>query len=1437
MASYVNNNNLPLIPNQNTPRSLRKLVGQDVVAKYTFNGTERVYNAAESTLFGQVIIGRKKFGCEPGFTAKKEWTDRDHAKLCDPTHKFHQEASEYLRKNGYQQVDFANRDSEIYKEVVEYLTDNLLKFKKEHYWKLHYAEPILGHVMIDSAQQNDPFHRLGTYGTRRDKNIGALLETLANDIFNILKCESQKVSLRLSRYQDGYPMFLIDSTQVTGPDGEAFIDLAKANAILEAPKFQGRIEGNLVPDPKNKERKVPLDEEKLGSALLKALLLGDRDKVGKRGGNLGYVVVDKVGKAILKNIDPGKSFESGACWRADRMDAKDDIHTDCSYYPEIGPQDYLTGGYINFTIFNDTTLADRMQGMKDIHANWAAVKERFQEYIQFLKSNENTLDPNRPANEPSMYQVVEQQLARLEKRYEMFLRILEKRIDLSKSELNWLDCLEKLTSPTTKRAPVKGREIDLKYLRFVDPLRKRTEWTIEKEGNATYYTFEAKDHSQFNEVIDTLFKFMLFVDGKCNPFFTFTYTTTVSERGIKCKVRFHDKNIEKFTHEKIVAYKNRKSPIVLSPDRALQFLSNFIQFIGTPQNAYFNAQLVEKTKTFLTYAQLPIGSVAGTVHPAFAALALAGGIASIVRSCSGQQALPFSQEVLFEAINTCLLPLADNIKQVCEQNKALTEAQTSTLLGAMQLSQDRLAGLLNTHRKETKEGFEDQAFNGFVSRAQGRVGEYRAKARGGRSAKFLQLSEDALTDAKGFAMHGFNGPAPTYALAEARKNAIYCTGNIHHSLHGTTKLPAELNLLDLVCYTLTHHVQQPGINRDGVKQLAETALGCVQEQLALFGKVNGCLENLQKSHQALMKELQRNIEVTEEKRQATNSRAVQSWMAENEKRVLEEVVGRKMFGWNILVHSPLNLCPYEDEMRKTITFREVCNLPIATLNFIHNEIHQWNILAQEANQKIVAASSLVGLLQLETIEKTKKIRGYIRPQLVRRIWWDNVRYHSDLSVTAPSYFPLHHGLINIHTDPTSSNSPQVDCAVTYNERDNTFITKFASTSRLQEKDVRGIPKVGNEEGSKRLEVIKERLLRIKNLAEYGERNIKKYSETPGIDLTHPELCLSLDGSTIPLVLPWKFMHKMRHSLCPEFEKLALSGKQVELKYSFEKNEKDQSYQFYLHAVYEGLPYCSKCACEFDSVTVESYADQLSHHAPNLNEFLLCAMFFTGTSDVGFPGRGTYVNPENRIIAPQSIQFPGLEFLLQIVPDKCFSYDHKQFSTEEFAHSFLKYTYKPNYNYGNLDKFLKNTEIRFHDNYLVVKAKIQDQIARLEESAVYVEYKKRYDQFMAMAKLVSDLDESKIERLLQDVAQIIPPGKMGCLEQAPLYKAPVEGWQDRILGQFTPSVAKTNLEKYKEQLGAMVLQFSNPLDDDLFLKGLAIVNGPFDPEYNLEKATY
>lgn len=487
-----------------------------------------------------IYKGRKRFGVEPGFEGTKAWTSADDRKLNElPEHHFYKQGDQYLKHRLLFDEDFQKADREflatypeasererldhlkrvpdLREKVISHLMHINRKFYKRHYLKLDYNEPDPdGKVRIDYEKAHGrtalskSIHRSSTAGTPREKNLGAVMEALSNDIFTVLGFGGQKLRLIPGKYQDGTDKLVLDGTHVEGEKGEAF-------STLHGQIKYGRIENNQL---RGEDGKLyPIDTRQLGQSKIKALLMADRDKVGSEGDNIGYVVEN--GVAIIKNIDPGKSQErppsfsqdmrpvtpqdAGAAARlryffqkiffdiafffagkTDRMTQKN-IHTDFSFDFATGTiKNVFLGKYPNFTIFDDTKLSEKMEGMRVIISRWDEVMKVFDEYIEeFTKPD----SPNLNFKE-ELYLAKK----RLQERKVYLEEVFAERLKLNDRELDFLQNIETLPSKTFSTVGKKG-ELKLKHL-GIDPAGRKEFHMVKATDGGHVLTFTGKDKKE-----------------------------------------------------------------------------------------------------------------------------------------------------------------------------------------------------------------------------------------------------------------------------------------------------------------------------------------------------------------------------------------------------------------------------------------------------------------------------------------------------------------------------------------------------------------------------------------------------------------------------------------------------------------------------------------------------------------------------------------------------------------------------------------------------------------------------------------------------------------------------------------------------------------------------------------------------------------------------
>lgn len=487
-----------------------------------------------------IYVQNKRWGVEAGFEATLTIDRQDLEERLKTDEKLQGFRNEYVARDpdapSPEDPEAFHAYCEEHKEdLIELLRNNKevikefqkeLKYKKTHFVKLDYSEPdeegkvaipleraikfsktleksgfggiakIIKKIFpfIDKIAQKT--HQESTKGTIREKNFGAITESLANDLFTAMGLGGQELCLVPSLYENGLKKLMLDGGEVTGPNGEKF-------STLEGKIKSGRLKGNGVVGEDGTH--YEFEEGDLAKALVLSLLFADRDKVGSSGGNIGYVVVG--GKARLMNIDPGKSLEgkphlSSTAWKGkkglqralvglktwfkgttDRMEHKN-LNTDFSFeQPDDTLKDKIQKGYKNYTIFQDVKLSEKMDTMKSLINNWNKVETIFNDYIEKF-SQEGDLN---------FAKDLEEIRTRLKDRKNYFCEVLNERLRLSSDQVNFLDNVEKLTSSTMNEVGKGENSVKLKHLAVIPGHRKEWHLVSDKEKNGAYtLTFNAK---------------------------------------------------------------------------------------------------------------------------------------------------------------------------------------------------------------------------------------------------------------------------------------------------------------------------------------------------------------------------------------------------------------------------------------------------------------------------------------------------------------------------------------------------------------------------------------------------------------------------------------------------------------------------------------------------------------------------------------------------------------------------------------------------------------------------------------------------------------------------------------------------------------------------------------------------------------------------------
>ena len=312
-------------------------------------------------------------------------------------------------------------------------------------------KPILGQI-----------YRLQSAASADSISAGAVTEALANDLTRIAGIPSQELTISRGEYSDGHPKLMLEAK------------FAKGYRDMEAGFIK---DGRVVTPPGAYLDKRP---EALGKYKAFFLLTADRDGVGKRGQNKGFVG----GKFFA--IDPGHSLEGNGKY----LDISDDFSFKDTYGLSTKPR------FSNFSVFDDDTRFAKLSGLVELRetARSGAFDRLFKEYRDAFNPNAEGISDAEKALRVKINAEIDkkeaefkQQLGRLLKIGDVQLRLYD---DLAargpavqEKAVNAISHLEMLTSPTTWVSR-KG-EVALNHLE-VRP-ETRVPWRAEVVGDDIVY--------------------------------------------------------------------------------------------------------------------------------------------------------------------------------------------------------------------------------------------------------------------------------------------------------------------------------------------------------------------------------------------------------------------------------------------------------------------------------------------------------------------------------------------------------------------------------------------------------------------------------------------------------------------------------------------------------------------------------------------------------------------------------------------------------------------------------------------------------------------------------------------------------------------------------------------------------------------------------------
>ncbi len=322
-------------------------------------------------------------------------------------------------------------------------------------------------------------YRFQTRTTADKASAGAVTEALANDLTRIAGVPSQELEIVRGQYSDGHPKIMLSAKFANGyKDMEA--GMLKDGRIVRP--------NDAPPD---------LKMESLGKYKAFFLVTADRDGVGSRGQNKGFVN----GKFFA--IDPGHSLEGNGKY----LKVSDNLSFKDTYGRSSKPR------FNNFSVFDDDTFFSKIAGVVNLRdlAKTGAFSKLFDEYRTAFNPNENGISD---AEKTLRTKIV----ADINKKEAEFNESLKKILDVSVNHLDLYDDLadegpavqqgaietisnlEKLTSPTTWVS--KNGKVALNHLEVLPDTR--VPWKAALKGDNIVFFCETKMSYETSSLFESI---------------------------------------------------------------------------------------------------------------------------------------------------------------------------------------------------------------------------------------------------------------------------------------------------------------------------------------------------------------------------------------------------------------------------------------------------------------------------------------------------------------------------------------------------------------------------------------------------------------------------------------------------------------------------------------------------------------------------------------------------------------------------------------------------------------------------------------------------------------------------------------------------------------------------------------------------------------------
>ena len=380
-------------------------------------------------------------------------------------------------------------------------------------------KPVLGQI-----------YRFQTRATADHISAGAVTEALANDLTRVAGVPAQELEIVRGEYSDGHPKLMLAAK------------FANGYKDLEA----GMLKDGRVVKPEGAPPNLKM--EPLGKYKAFFLVTADRDGIGKRGQNKGFVD----GKFFA--IDPGHSLEGNGKY----LKVSDDLSFQDTYGSSTKPR------FNNFSVFDDDTFFSKMEGVVNLRqrAEAGEFKKVFDDYRAAFDPKADGISDAEKALRAKIWDDINKKEAE-------FNESLKKILDASANNLALYDDLaadgpaiqqgaietvanlEKLTSPTTWVS--KKGKVALNHLEVLP--ETRVPWKGTLKGDNLMFICETKLSWNTTQLLEAVVKG---AGGKCEPdALGVTRITIPKDKAAQFFASFNEEQVQQLTHSaEYVARKN-----------------------------------------------------------------------------------------------------------------------------------------------------------------------------------------------------------------------------------------------------------------------------------------------------------------------------------------------------------------------------------------------------------------------------------------------------------------------------------------------------------------------------------------------------------------------------------------------------------------------------------------------------------------------------------------------------------------------------------------------------------------------------------------------------------------------------------------------------------------------------------------------------------------